>query len=106
MKEMLGLGPLNYCIVDSGLPKFDKRVILLLYYLPHKLCFYPEKANIGPTFSRSPSKEIGKAISDQTILFDKDLARNVYCSQQYEIWMDSGGTIPLQSLWEFEDFEL
>ena len=60
---------------------------------------------MGNTLLGSPWKEIVKKICERNVLLDPDLARNVYCSQQYEIWMDFGGTKRLQSLWEDEDYE-
>src|SRR5262245_53029510 len=103
---MLGLGPRHYCIIDSKLPEMDKRILLLLYHLPSsKFCFYSKKVSMGNTLLGSPWKEIVKESCECNVLHDPDLARNVYYSQQYEIWMDFGGTNPLQSLWEFEDYE-
>ena len=107
IKEMLGLGPQSYCIIDDETPGFEKRVLLLLYYLPHsKLCIYPPNHSIGPTFLRSPWREIRKAIIDNVVPYDINLARSTDHAQQFELWMESGGATPYPHFWDYQDFEL
>ena len=38
--EMMGLGPMKYCIVFNEMPNFFSKLILFFLYLPHKnMCF-------------------------------------------------------------------
>ena len=89
IKELLGLGPPHYCIIDNELPEMDSRILLLLYYLPSaKLCFYSKQGEMRNTSLGSPWKEIVKKISECDVLFDKDLVRVLYFFQRYEIWLE------------------
>ena len=55
MKEMLGLGPCHYCILDNGLPELDTRILLLLYHLPpSKLCIYSKDGKMRNVSLGSP----------------------------------------------------
>ena len=42
LMEMMGTGPMKYCIVFNDTPNFFSRLLLLFLYLPYKkMCFYP-----------------------------------------------------------------
>ena len=46
IQELMGLGPMKYCIVYNKMPKFSKKLLLLISYLPHKkMCLYPYQTN-------------------------------------------------------------
>ena len=93
IKELLGLGPHHYCIIDNKLPEMDNRILLLLYFLPSaKLCFYSKQGKMRNISLGSPWKEIVKGISERDILLDKDLARILHFFQRFEIWADFGGS--------------
>ena len=64
IQEMMGLGPMRYCIVGNAMLNFTSRLLLLLNYLPQKkMCFYPHLFVLDPPFNCSPWREIGEAIS-------------------------------------------
>ena len=49
--EMMGIGPMRYCVVTNNMPNFEKKLLLLISYLPHKkLCFYPSRVSLGGPF--------------------------------------------------------
>ena len=107
LKEMLGLGPQYYCIIYDETPDFERRVLLLLNYLPHsKLCIYPPNHSIGPIFTRSPWREIREVILGNIVPYDLNLVRNTDHSQQFELWMDSGGATTYPFYWDYHDLEL
>ena len=42
IQEMMGMGPIKYCIINNAMPNFEENLLLLMNYLPHqKMCFYP-----------------------------------------------------------------
>ena len=44
IKEMMGVGPSKYCIINNPMPHFESRLLLLIHFLPHKkMCFYPPR---------------------------------------------------------------
>ena len=48
IKEMMGVGPAKYCIVNNAMPHFESRLLLLIHFLPHKkMCFYPPREYLG-----------------------------------------------------------
>ena len=39
-----GLGPREYCVIDTGLPNFEDRLYRILEFLPaRKVCLYPPR---------------------------------------------------------------
>ena len=63
LMEVVGIGPMKYCIVYNEMPNFFKRLLLLINYLPQKkMCFYPPQVILEPPFDHSPWREIGEAI--------------------------------------------
>ena len=66
LQEMMGLGPMKYCIVYSKVPNFSSRLLLLINCLPQqKMCFYPPHFFLDAPFNHSPWREIGEAIHSQ-----------------------------------------
>ena len=64
IRELMGLGPLKYCIVYNEMPEFSKKLLLLISYLPHKkMCLYPYQTNFDSPFDRLPWQEIGDVIT-------------------------------------------
>ena len=63
LQEMMGLGPMKYCIIYNKMPNFFSRLLLLVNYLPQKkMCFYPPHFFFDARFDHSPWREIGEAI--------------------------------------------
>ena len=63
IQEMMGLGPMKYCIVYKEMPNFFTRLLLLIMYLPQKKMYcYPPQVILEPPFDHSPWREIGVAI--------------------------------------------
>ena len=63
IQEMMGLGPMKYCIVYNKMLNFFERLLLLINYLPQKkMCFYPPQVILEPPFDHSLWREIGEAI--------------------------------------------
>ena len=68
IQELMKTGPAKYCIINSQVPEFESKLLLLINYLPHeKMCLYPPKNDLGGTFLRSPQKEIRKSICGRTL---------------------------------------
>ena len=79
IQEMMGLGPMKYCIVYNEMPNFFKRLLLLINYLPQKkLCLYPPQVILEPPFDHSPWREIGKAIRSRCFHLKNPLFRIIY----------------------------
>ena len=65
IQEMMGLGPMKYCIVHNAMPNFHERMLVLLNFLPHKkMCVYPQQFILDEPFDRSPWREIMDEISN------------------------------------------
>ena len=91
IKEMMGLGPMKYCIVNNMMPNFESKVLLLIRYLPHKkMCFYPPKATLSGPFSHSPWQEIGAAMRARRINLKNPPLRTAFYAQQYMIFLRTG----------------
>ena len=91
IQEMMGLGPMKYCIVSNAMPNFASRLLLLLNYLPQKkMCFYPHLFVLDPPFNRSPWREIGEAISSRRLNLKNPLLRTIYFTQQFVIFLRTG----------------
>ena len=89
--EMLGMGPIRYCIVTNSMPNFEKRLMLLINYLPHKrMCFYPRRFILGRPFLRHPWAEIGDQICNRRMNIKNPLLRTVYFTQQFVIFLRTG----------------
>ena len=84
LKEMMGLGPLLYCILHSYNPDFESLLILALHYLPkEKFCIYPNEEVLGGPFLHAPWDNLGWAICSQTtISIDYLLASLQYQAQE------------------------
>ena len=79
IQDMMGLGPMKYCIVSNAMPNFARRLLLLLHYLPQKkMCFYPHLIVLDPPFNLSPWREIGEAISSGRLNLKNPLLRTIY----------------------------
>ena len=91
IKEVMGVGPEKYCIINNWMPHFESRLLLLIHFLPHrKFCIYPQTLTLGGPFSRSPWLEIGEAICKRTngpqrSLFPLVDFRETYYSRQYAV---------------------
>ena len=91
IQEMMGLGPVKYCIVYNEMPNFFTRLLLLILYLPHKkMCFYPPQVILEPPFDHSPWREIGEAIQSQNFHLKNPLFRVIYFTQQFVIFQKTG----------------
>ena len=64
IQEMMGLGPMKYCIiVYNEMPNFFKRLLLFINYLPQRnMCFYPPQVILEAPFDHSQWREFGEAI--------------------------------------------
>ena len=66
LKEMLGMGPWQYCIVRSYNREFESFLILALHYLPrNKICMYPSDETLLGSFLYLPWRDIGRRICSQ-----------------------------------------
>ena len=87
IQEMMGLGPMKYCIVYNDMPNFFKRLLLLINYLPQKkMCFYPPQVILEPPFNHSQWREIGVAIQSQSFHLKNHIFRVIYFTQQFVIF--------------------
>ena len=54
LMEVMGIGPMKYCIVFNKMPNFFNKLLLLFLYLPHKkMCFYPPRFFFDAPFDHS-----------------------------------------------------
>ena len=91
IREHMGIGPMKYCIVNNWMPEFESNLLLLINYLPHqKMCFFPPWSHLEEPFSRSPWREIGDKICEQTLCFRSPIIRTLYYSQQFQIFLNTG----------------
>ena len=66
LKEMLGMGPRQYCIVRSYNREFESFLIIALHYLPrNKICMYPSDETLLGSFLYLPWRDIGRRICSQ-----------------------------------------
>ena len=60
LKEAIGLGPQQYCIICSFNLDLETLLILTLHYLPRgKFCIYPEDETLGGPFLYTPWDILG-----------------------------------------------
>ena len=91
IQEMMGLGPMKYCIVYNEMPNFFKRLLLLINYLPQmKMCFYPPQVILEAPFDHSPWREIGEAIRSRRFHLKNPLFKVIYFTQQFVIFQRTG----------------
>ena len=91
IQEMMGLGPMKYCIVYNEMPNFFKRLLLLINYLPQKkMCFYPPQFILEAPFDCSPWREIGKAIGSRPFFLKNHLFRVICFTKQFVIFQKIG----------------
>ena len=91
IQELMRTGLAKYCIINSQVPNFEKKLLLLTNYLPHeKMCFYPPKDGLGGPFLRTPWKEIGKSICGRTLESRPPLLRTIIYTQQFAVFLKTG----------------
>ena len=91
MMEILGIGPQRYCVITNFIPNFERKLMLLLAYLPkRKLCFYPPLFVLEEPFQRSPWREWGAMVSHRQGYFKNPLVRTIYHTQQFIIYLMTG----------------
>ena len=99
MKEHLGVGPHQYCILSNMMPHFESRVLMLLRYLPrHKLVFYPRMYYLDGPFQRAPWRREGRRIMRRKIKFRHTIAVSLYMAQQMVVYFITGFFEPA-SIW-------
>ena len=63
LKEAIGLGPQQYCVIHSYIFDFETLLMLTLHYLPReKFCMYPEDESLGGPFLYAPWDILGRRI--------------------------------------------
>ena len=66
LKEIVGLGPLYYCVIRSYNLDFESLLMLVLHYLPKdKFCIYPENESLRGPFLYEPWKFWGQMICNR-----------------------------------------
>ena len=71
LKEMLGMGLRQYCIVRSYNREFKSFLILALHYLPRdKICMYPRHETLLGSFLYSPWRELGRKICSRPSIYE------------------------------------
>ncbi len=87
--EMLGLGPQEYCVIDTGLPDFEDRLYRILKHLPaRKICLYPPRTHLGGPFTQLPWNTIGRLICARPSPEDNEVVQLAHAMQDGEISMD------------------
>ena len=55
IQEMMGLGPMKYCIVYNEMPNLFSRLLILINYVSQKkMCFYPPRFFFDAPFDHLP----------------------------------------------------
>ena len=91
IKEMVGVGPMKYCVVNNSMPNFENRLPLLVHYLPHKkMCFFPPREILSGPFTHSPWLEIGEGIRSRTLSLKNPMLRTIYYTQQFVVFTKTG----------------
>lgn len=68
IQEMMGLGPSKYCLMSNGVRDFERRVLLVLNYLPRKkICLYPPTTIPRGPFEEPRWRSLGKEISERRV---------------------------------------
>ena len=89
--EIMGMGPIKYCIINNTVPNFENKVLLLMNYLPHeKMCFYPPQDFLEGPFANSPWRELGKAIRSRQLNLKHPLVRAIFYTQRFVIFLKTG----------------
>ena len=87
IQEMMGQGPMKYCIVHNVMPNFHQRLLLLLNYLPHKkMCLYPQQFILEEPFDSSPWREIIDKINNWCFNMKHPIMKTIYYTQQFVIF--------------------
>ncbi len=82
VKEMVGMAPDHYCVLDSDLPDFEHRLMQVLKHLPsHKVCLYPPRISLGGPFSVPPWDTIGRLICARPSFEDRT---SVICNHMFQ----------------------
>ena len=94
--ETLGFGPYRYCIITNELPLFKAKMMLLMAYLPRsKMCYYPPLCILTEPFLRSPWRGWALMISPKRIQTKDPLARTLFHTQQFVIYLETGYYKPM-----------
>ena len=68
IQEMMDLGPPKYCLMSNGVRDFERRVLLVLNYLPRKkICLYPPTIIPRGPFEEPRWRSLGKEISERRV---------------------------------------
>ena len=88
IQELMKTRPAKYYIINSQVPNFESKLLLLTNYLPHeKMCFYPPKNDLVGPFLRTHWKEIGKSICGRTLGSRPPLLRTIIYTQQFAVFL-------------------
>ena len=76
LKEIVGPGPLYYCVIRSYNLDFESLLMLVLHYLPKFFfCIYPQNESLGGPFLYAPWDALEQRICTQpAISIDSYLA--------------------------------
>ena len=76
LKEAVGLGPSQYCIVHHPGRKFPKRLKTIMFFLPlEKMFLYPAGDTLGGSFLQEPWLSRGRDLASRpSITFTEFLA--------------------------------
>ncbi len=89
ISEMIGLGPREYCVIDTGLPDFEDRLYRILRKLPSgKICLYPPRTHLGGPFTQPPWDTIGRLICARPSPEDNEIVQLAHAMQDAEITKD------------------
>ena len=102
--EVMGLGPAKYCIVNSVMPNFERRLMLLLYSLTQKkMCTCPLEVYLGLPFDHSPWRDIREAICSRRPHLKSPLLCIVYYTQKITIFLKTRVYEPPYWVQEFQE---
>ena len=86
LKEIIGLGPLYYCVIRSYNLDFESLLMLVLHYLPKEnFCIYPKNESLRGPFLYEPWKFLGQRIYNRpTISLEGYLAYLEYYARSIQ----------------------
>ena len=91
IKEMMGMGPKKYCIVNNWMLDIESKLLLLVHFLPHeKFSVHPPMEVLRGPFLCSLWQEIGEAIRSRLIDLRNPFTRTALHSAQYVSFLKTG----------------
>ena len=91
IKEMMGIGPCQYCVICDPVVNFESKLLLLVHFLPHaKFSMHPSTEDLKGPFLHSPWREIGEGILSRPLDLKDPFIRTTLHSVQHKSFLKTG----------------